>query len=263
MKINLKNYVTDKTIIVDKPKTYPKFVFDTIKENETLIKSYYEEQKIIDIRNKKENYYPTINPNKYLHKLNNVCEDLAAELVYQEYSVIGFHCTRLVEEEMQDIKNNGFKLFDKEKHCQKLNILSKYGFTEEEINQLKKFSYVENGHRKNKIYVSFSTSTINFDYGLNNFLNVWGGEITFWNSDIPKEILEKLKKVGYLCLIITKIQLTQDLFYKLMSIVKSLIGHLYNKEKILETETYLTNADIPVLDLKTFDRENGDYLVYE
>ena len=48
-----------------------------------------------------------------------------------------------------------------------------------------------------------------------------------------------------------------------MSIVKSLIGHLYNKEKILETETYLTNADIPVLDLKTFDRENGDYLVYE
>lgn len=263
MKINVKKYVPDKTLIFDRLETYPAFVFEVLRKNESLIRNYYKEQKQIEAINKKLNYFPTENPNKYLSQLNDLANDLAKELIEQGFSVLAFHCTHLVNEEIQDIKENGFKLFNKEAHYQKLDILSEYDFTEDEIKQLKKLSYAEQGSRENKVYFNHNISTLNTDCGLSDILEIWGGEITFWDKDLSKELINKLKEIGSPCVVISKIQLLLIPLFSLSTIIKSLISHLYNGGNIQDRDTYLTTTDIPILDVIIFDRENGDVLVYE
>ena len=182
MNIDIKKYLDDKTIILDNIITYPKHIIDEIRMHKKIISDYIKEETKIKKINKQRNYYPTNNPNPYFHALNNFVKSIKLYLVENKFNAIAFHATRLLPEEVIDIKTNGLKYFDRNKHNMKLDLLTKYEFEINDIRILKQCSYVDN-NRQNKIYLFYNIDTANSDTGLNDFFECWGGEITNWQKE--------------------------------------------------------------------------------
>lgn len=260
MKIDLKNYLDERTIILDEFETYPDFVKNIFKANIDIIKAYFVEDEKIYLENVKQSYFPTENRNKYFQQYKYIARVVAEELVEKECKFLGFHATRLLDEEIEDIKCNGLKLFTLEEHFKKLNNLLRCGFDKNEIKILKKYSYIENGNRKQRIYFSSSKNVVNNEVWLNDLFGIWGGEITFWQKKkFSKEIFDKLRKVGFPCVVLVKLNICN--YMLLEELVKSLMGHYLLKTKINSSDVSVCNKNFELIDVLKFDRNNGDLFV--
>jgi len=259
MNIELKQYLDDKTILLDVLDTYPKHIKKLISENVPLLNEYFDEEQSLHEKHLQMNYFPTYSSNKYYQAYNSLVDKIVNYLSENCYYALSFHATRLLSQEITDIKTNGFKLFNKNEHSKKLDLLNAYGFNKSEIDILKNCSYVENGQRSNKVYFCHAISTLNFDNGLNPFFSTWGGEITYWHKDIPSNILNRLKCIGIPCLVIAKLPIFQITSVSYM--IKSLLHNFITKSQKEDIDTSLTTNDIVILDVISFDKFAGDKVI--
>ncbi len=142
-------------------------------------------------------------------------EELFYSKLYESnYSIIGYHCTRLTKFEIENIKNHGLSFGGKELIIKKVSNLPN------ELNKYK-LKLVDLIHQDNSTQAD---DQICFSYGfldLDNdpaydkiFLKNWGGESIYKYYDNPyskdfspqeqQEIKEKLRKISIPCIIVLR-----------------------------------------------------------
>ena len=176
MKFKIRDYIKAHDLIANLEETYPNFILDM----------------------KRNNVYD---------------EDLFYTYLYQNnFSFIAYHCTRLTDFEISEIKSNGMARGGKELLRNKIMCLPKScdDIREELLNHV-------NGLRETQadssIYVSFGNLDLVADKACDKiFTQLWGGESIYnyydnldsFKSERSKYIKSKLQKISTPCIILLR-----------------------------------------------------------
>jgi hypothetical protein len=120
--------------------------------------------------------------------------------------VIGYHCTRLLKHEIEDINKNGLALPSTTFLSKKLQAAGEFGyFNQEEIQQLIAHnSYLEMPGRENLLYFVCGYSALKDGGGIYKFFRCWGGEAIFNSYQNQLPLFLKLCLIGIPCIIKAK-----------------------------------------------------------
>lgn len=178
----LKKYLDDKTFIIDNFETYPLFLKNFLLNNNliNLVKNEY----IKFRKNQKEtNHYGEVFNCKEL-------EDVVSLINLQEFNILSFHMSRLTDEDCLLFKNK-FGKINKEFMLERIDKLSKYSITNEEIELIK--SCLDDRYLEDKKIGSFTNLSSLKSDSYNEYYVDWGGKIisrqlTKNNNDLQNKI---------------------------------------------------------------------------
>ena len=116
--------------------------------------------------------------------------------------IIGFHCTRLTEIEIKDIKKNGLKPLSVEHTISRINKTIDDGLI---AKQLIQNNEVNDINRKGRVCFFHSPSNLNDEVGLCRLFRAWGGEAIYVNHEKNKSLFSKLTSIGKPCIVVASI----------------------------------------------------------
>jgi hypothetical protein len=192
-------------ISLDQKKTWPLEILHLLEERKDLLNKYLIKEKEIDDKAKTDvliRYKRPSNPfsSVYFDIKKNINSSL------HDKRIIGYHCTRLVPDEMQDILDNGVHVLTQNFILRKLNILySKSVITKEIFNYLVVNNLSNEQYRKNRAYLFHSQDTLKDQCGLYRLFGLWGGESIFKEHSDNKKILKILNSIGEACIVICSV----------------------------------------------------------
>lgn len=196
--LNIENH-----IILDNIDSWPQQVQILIKNSENTLKGFLQEEHRIEKlkRDIPSLRYKIIN-NVYLDKWTKIIEILEIELL--KHSIIGFHCTKLMNYEIENVKKNGLIPLNKKFANQRVEALFKNNFISQELrNELFNKEEVSCNNRNGKIFVFHCLATLKDESGLNRLFGYWGGESLYAYLNNPYE----LKEIGESCIIVTSVKI--------------------------------------------------------
>lgn len=166
--------------------------------------------------------------NPYQGKRNYILEDIN-NLIHDSL-VIGYHCTRLLKHEIEDINKNGLALPSTIFLRKRLQTAVELGhFTQDEMQQLiAQNAYLEQPIRENVLHFVCGYSALKNDSGIQKFFRCWGGEAIFNEHENQTALFPKLCQIGIPYII--KVKLEQKSGINLAERLES--TYLYNRNKI-------------------------------
>lgn len=236
--------ITAGRIIINDIRTWPDDLKQHFKVNYALINSYLEFEREVDIKAIKDIFLRLKKPiNPFAREWDSFFN--AMESILDKYRIVGFHCSRLTEEEQIDIRANNLQPLSIERTKARLdklyrnNVLSK-----EQYEILLHNNVVEDNGRKGKVYCFLHSSTLLDERGLERFFRCWGGEALYYNHEESK-IAKILHKIGEPCIVVL------DLNYR---DIQEKINDFHNTNSVL-IKTYIARKEDTVHD--------RDYIFYE
>jgi hypothetical protein len=122
--------------------------------------------------------------------------------VLQAYSIVGLHCTKLTEEEIQHILANGMQLPDGKMLAQRINQLVANGHITAAIaDKLRAKCQADEKSRAGMVWFCFFRPGIAGESGIGSFFRFWGGEALYNSHDGLPETGDALERIGIPCLI--------------------------------------------------------------
>ncbi|ALU75137.1 hypothetical protein AUW17_07620 [Tenacibaculum dicentrarchi] len=258
--INFKNH-----IIFDNIESWPNEIINIIKNNEKLLKDFLEKKIHIDklaiedvmLRyNRPENIY-----RKEWDIIINKIDD-----ILEQYSIIGIHCTKLLDWEIEDIKQNGLKPLSKTCTKNRIEKAFKQNFLSIKLkDKLINKKEVNDDNRKGKVYVFHCLKNLKDERGLNRLFGLWGGESLYFYIKDNQE----LKKIGTPCIAFTSIKINELNFNPKLS--KRMISIYFNDNYFDHDTDSVIKTDLKVLRIvkrneKLFEKltgiENWDNKIY-
>lgn len=113
--------------------------------------------------------------------------------------VRAYHCTRLLDAEVDDVRERGLAALDEELVVRKITSAHAAGaLTEAECDYLSQHHLYAVGNttgRPGKVCVLIGRIALDEDGGLDRLLTLWGGEAIFWGHD-RTPMAERLKELG-------------------------------------------------------------------
>ena len=203
----------DNHIILDKIDSWPEEVLGHIKNNESSLRGFFEEEhRINNLANEnilaKYNRPYNIHHNKWTNTIFKI------EKILKNYSIVGIHCTKILETEIHDIQQHGLKPLSKEFANQRIEKIYKEGLISNELrNELLNKEELDSDNRKGSISVFHCLSTLKDESGLNKLFGFWGGEAIY--SYVKNS--EELRKIGIPCIVLTSIRITEFNIYPELS----------------------------------------------
>ena len=198
----------------DDRSSWPSSLTDLLDKNKNTIDNYFQEERkknkrlIDEAANLMLRMYPP--SNQYQAKYKAVLSQIKQTL--QGVQIIGYHCTRLTQEEIDYIKTCGLNPLTSQLVEYKLALSD--GFTDEDKhllrskNQINSSHAIFSGYRSNRIWFIFSKRTLKKQSAIERFLLYWGGEAMYLEfENEPSVIKDKLSKVGLPVIIKAKINL--------------------------------------------------------
>lgn len=205
MNIKLRDYGKN-YLLINNIKTWPKQWCDYIEENIEIINDYF-------VGRKKSNS-SSLYTNKNYEDIESKFKEI---LLNTDCELICYHATRLVNYEVEDIKQNGLMISTEDFINKKIDLLKKNSLiNDEERDILKKINLLNKPEQKkireNKINFCYGKQIINLDkdnnLSLYNFYANYGGEIIF-KGLLKKydDLQQKLNEISKPYLIICSIKL--------------------------------------------------------
>lgn len=112
--------------------------------------------------------------------------------ILKRYSLIGFHCTRLTNEEIKSIRSNGMVLQNSASLNLRIDRLFQCNLISPEIAQcLKEYNQANDANRANKLWFCFFEPFIAGEYGIGRLFRSWGGE-ALYNSHESNPVTGKV-----------------------------------------------------------------------
>ncbi len=231
----LKDYLDEKTFIIDNFETYPLFLKNFLLNNNliNLVKNEY----IKFRKNQKEtdHYGDAFN----CKELGDVISLINA----REFNILSFHMSRLTNEDCLLFKNNFGKL-SKKFMLERINNLGKYSITDEEIELIK--NCLDDSCLENKNIGSFTNfSTLQSDL-YNEYYKDWGGKIISRQLTKNNEGLQnKINSISFPYLLIFKSKIKEQTIKEIIleNIAKG------NISKIEDKLIYLNNENSELVDM--------------
>ena len=122
--------------------------------------------------------------------------------ILKRYSLIGYHCTRLTNDEIESIRSNGMVLQDSASLNLRIDRLLKCNLISHEIAQsLKETNQANNTNRANMLWFCFFEPFIAGECGIGRLFRSWGGE-ALYNSHESNPVTGKvLCSIGTPCIV--------------------------------------------------------------
>lgn len=122
--------------------------------------------------------------------------------ILKKYSLHGYHCTRLTEEEIINIRNKGLTLQNRETLCERINKLQKAKL----INKEEAMCLVANNqsgdrNRANMLWFCFFPPREAGENGIERFFRHWGGEALYNSHEDDPVTGERLQEIGIPCVV--------------------------------------------------------------
>ena len=149
-----------------------------------------------------------LSTNPFRSSFDSIVEDINSKIASSE--VIGYHCTRLLDYEAEEIDKNGLKLPSKELLQERLKEAHKRKIISQELvdNVMRQNEYLNTPVRENMLYLVCGVSELQ-NIGILKFFQLWGGEAVF-NSHEQSEHRETLSRIGSPIIIRAKIKPGQE-----------------------------------------------------
>ena len=188
--------------------SWPSDFLNVVAENRNLFIRHHKEEKLIDRLAESDVAFRIERPeNRHKNEYKKILSRLSA--ILQGHKVMGYHCTRLTDSEIQCIKESGLKVLTDNLIAVRLNDALTEGVLPREAYEhisnsdtLKKsVSDQGQGRRKGMIWFVASKETLKQSGSVYRFFKFWGGEALYNNHEADKKISPYLKSIGVPCII--------------------------------------------------------------
>jgi hypothetical protein len=234
--INFKNH-----IIFDVIESWPSEMLDLIRENENSLKGFFEEEHRIDKLAREDVALRYNRPeNIYREKWDAIINEI--ETVLKQHSIIGIHCTKLLDWEIEDVEKNGLKPLDRTFANQRIERALKEGALSKALSdKLIDKKELNETNREGYVWVFHCLETLTFESGLNRLLGLWGGESLYAYVKDNQE----LKNIGTPCITFTSIKISELDIYPELS--KRMTAFYFNDNYFPHDTDTIIKTDLNVL----------------
>ena len=244
--------------ILDNIDTRPVSVKKLIILNDKLIKQFLLEESFIDNKAYEDVMYRINRPiNKYKEKWSILLDKIEREI--EKIQIMSFHCTRLTDQEINDIVQNGLKPLDFNFTKKRLDcLLKEWLINKNTYNILLKENAASDENRKWKIFFFHCISTCRDEWWLHRLFRSWGGEAIYLNHEENKEINNQIRKIGKPCIIVATLDYNETKLYQW--IAEKIIKIMLNIGSIsrYDTDSYIDHITpcykIITIDDSTFEK---------
>jgi hypothetical protein len=162
--------------------------------------------------------------------------------VLNPYELHGYHCTRLMEQEINFILENGMQLPNGNVLRERIMAAHHAGLFDAEVaRRLIQRNNADDENRANKIWFCFFPPHIAGESGIKSLLGLWGGEALYRSHRNDPEIGPILSKIGVPCLVEADVVIGSLRRYSFLD-VKIMRQFLFNRglrgRESLEHEDY-------------------------
>ncbi|MCH5164928.1 MAG: hypothetical protein J1G01_00815 [Clostridiales bacterium] len=255
---DISKYLNNETFLINDKNTWHQDLLDLIESNKPFIRKYkYVETYNFNLHEAAKdctpvNYKNLHRTNLYYYDLEYIKECVKSEL--QKLTLIGYHATRLTNEEVANIKKDGLITSSKE-NCYKRadNLLFDGYITKNECNYIKRhciLNFPFESDRLGQIWFLSGNCDISTKYtGLNNLYKDYGGE-TIRNGIENTQLLKKLNEISKPCSVISYVKLNTIPQYQIDTLAEKLLLQS-NKRNIskISFEMYSESKRISVIDI--------------
>jgi hypothetical protein len=192
-------------IIFDRKDTWPQEVLDLLDSNKVSIQGFFREEHRIDALARKDMHIRYNRPqNIFKETFDNTIAIIEEAL--KKYSIVGIHCTKLLDEEINNIKQNGLNPLNKTFANQRIEYVYNQDLISETLrNELINKKELDANNRRGMIWVFHCLSTLKFESGLNRLFGYWGGESLYAYAKHRNE----LRAIGNSCIVFTTIEIKE------------------------------------------------------
>lgn len=215
------------SFILDDKSTRPISVKEIIKKNLSLFKNYLKVESKIDQMAIENVDYRTGRPNnEYSLERLAVLEKIETEI--KKHRIMWFHCTRLIDMEIENISKNWLKPLDKEFTKNRIKtIFNKKLISKEAYNVILENNESNNKYREGNICFFHSLKQLKDELWLHRLLRSRWGEAIYCNHESNQKIFGELRQIGKPCIIIAFIDYKYLKLYRPIS--ETMIKNLINK----------------------------------
>ena len=122
--------------------------------------------------------------------------------ILKKYSLIGYHCTKLTRNEVDEILKNGLTLQNLESLKKRISKLKENKIISEDIaNKLTSTNQANQKNRTNMLWFCFFLPYLGGQFGIERFFRSWGGEALYNSHEGLPNTGEKLLEIGIPCVI--------------------------------------------------------------
>ena len=192
-----------KPIDLSQQETWPEQIVAELEANLSILCAHEENRRRID-EICKENVLARVNPPALCHSrmISLLLERINSCL--NDHCLVGFHCTRLHESEIEIVKEQGLRPLSEELAYKRVRCLQGIGVIPSHVAlKLLSENAVNNRHGKRlgRLCFIFSRSSLRDEHGVSLLLSYWGGEALYWVHKNDPEIASVLKMIGRPCII--------------------------------------------------------------
>ena len=205
--LKLKRYSNH--FILDDILTWPTDTNNVLIENEEYLRKYKKREKEIDSacqRDELQRFNTPINEYKELWEstISQITES------NEGYKIIGFHCSRYIDEEIENIICNGLHPLNSSFLKERIERLYLNNLIDlETTRQLQTKNKAEDNNRKDKICFFHSVSTLKKENDLIRLFRAWGGEALYWHYEKDTNIFEILNRIGKPCIVVASCKINE------------------------------------------------------
>jgi len=195
-------YKTENNIILDIVESWPPEIKLLIEHNEDLLHKYLDMEREIDQRAQEDVMLRVIRPhNKYEFDWSRII--LEIEKILNVNKFVGFHCTKLTANEIENISSNGLKPLNSEMLNSRISELYENGMISKIASEhLKRNNRSSESNREGKTFFFHGANTLKDEFGLYRLFRLWGGEALFFNNEQNPNIYAELLHVGKPCIVL-------------------------------------------------------------
>jgi hypothetical protein len=122
--------------------------------------------------------------------------------VLKPYSLVGWHCTRLTNDEIQAIESFGLQMPDKTMLFRRIDDRIREGTLSGELGQmLKARNQADEEYRKGRLYFCFFPPRIEGESGVARFFRHWGGDALYNSHEDDPVTGIAISSIGYPCIV--------------------------------------------------------------
>lgn len=199
--------VKNKIIDLEDMNTWPSDFCREILENKNLIVNYHQEEIQVDRLAEHDLSVRYNRPhNDYQNDYDIFIQRL--EEIVCGGSIIVYHCTRLADHEIRDIRKNGLKMLTPDLVKSRIaNAVTNSLLTEEQGSYLIKSKHIAAkldgkwGVRSNLLFFCSTKSPLKYWDGVGRFFRYWGGEAIYVGHEDDRRISHQLMKIGNPCIV--------------------------------------------------------------
>jgi hypothetical protein len=138
-----------------------------------------------------------------------------AERATASQQLLGFHASRLTEDEGKEIEQCGLRPLSVELLERRLAALLKAcALGPEQAARLLESHQAANDHRSGMTWFSFSRATLKDEGAIERLLRSWGGEALYWSHEDDEETGPLLKNLGRPCIVFAALRVADIETYK-------------------------------------------------